>query len=473
MKCLLRIPVVVILVLAQVQLCATIFTIGPDQDYKTPNELYQANQADNLIQDHDTIQVKAGIYLGQEALAVWNNNNLLIKGIDGMAELYAEGQYIIGKGIFVSEGNNNTFENIAFHNAAVPDLNGAGIRLDGSGLTVRNCLFSNNENGILANNSENGEVLIEHSEFIQGGAGDGFSHNIYINHCAKLTIQFCYFHSAVIGHQIKSRATNNLIRYNRIADNEGNSSRLIDLPNGGKSVILGNEMIQGANAENNNLIGYGLEGLNNATPHELFVVNNTILNYRQASCVFFDVVEEAEKFEVINNILGGQCNMYSKKEALADNNLVNADITIFMLNNEASGNYLLESTSPCIDAGTAIMNDTLLDAVHEYEFPLGKIERIKDEAIDVGAHEFLSISNSVNPTKTKDLSLFPNPFEDEIFFTKDLSNCRYRIFDTFGKEIAEGIMLSQIMRLKTIDAGIYFLVIKDKQQSHSFKIVKI
>ena len=79
-------------------------------------------------------------------------------------KLDADGQYILGKGIWVLAGNNITVESIEFFGATVPDHNGAGIRLDGVGMNVQRCFFHDNENGILTSNPYAGEIIIEHSE---------------------------------------------------------------------------------------------------------------------------------------------------------------------------------------------------------------------------------------------------------------------------------------------------------------------
>ena len=42
-----------------------------------------------------------------------------------------------------------TIENIEFTGARVPDKNGAGIRFEQGQLEVRDCIFENNQNGIL------------------------------------------------------------------------------------------------------------------------------------------------------------------------------------------------------------------------------------------------------------------------------------------------------------------------------------
>jgi len=83
-----------------------------------------------------------------------------------------------GKGIWVISGNDTVVENIEFSGAAVPDANGAGIRFEGVNLTVRNCYFHHNQNGILTNNQQVGELLVEYTEFGFNGDGSGQTHNI-------------------------------------------------------------------------------------------------------------------------------------------------------------------------------------------------------------------------------------------------------------------------------------------------------
>jgi len=258
MKISIIITLCVILIAGSTDVMAATYSVGPTETYPTPNALYQAN----VVAAGDTILIEAQGYVGSDALAVWRPDNLLIRGVNGRPHLVADSQYIIGKGIWVFAGDNIIVENIEFSGATVPDKNGAGIRLDGVGMTVRNCYFHNNENGILTSNPGTGDILIEYCEFAPNGFGDGFSHNLYIGSINRLTFRYNYSHHARIGHNLKSRAKENIIIYNRIMDEEtGNSSRLIDLSNGGETIIMGNLFMQGPDAPNSNLIGYGLEGL--------------------------------------------------------------------------------------------------------------------------------------------------------------------------------------------------------------------
>lgn len=250
--------------------------VGPNQTIKLPS------QAAMLAQDGDIVEIEAGTYL--KNATVWRANNLNLRGINGMARLLSQGTTVEGKGIWIIKGNNTTVENIEFADARAPDKNGAGIRLEGANLTVKNCLFRENENGILTGANPQSTVHIENSEFDHNGHGDGQSHNMYIGAIGKFTLQNSISRHANIGHQVKSRAAYNLIANNIIEDGPtGQSSYLIDLPSGGEAHIIGNTLHQGKHAENFTMVAYGAENL----PHSknsLTVTNNNFKNERRASC---------------------------------------------------------------------------------------------------------------------------------------------------------------------------------------------
>ena len=252
---------------------SAIWSVGASQIYTNPSDVVA------LVSVGDTIEIDAGTYLGD--FCIWNTDNIYIKGVGGFAHLNATGFTIPNlKAIWVINGDNCIIERIEFSNASVPDKNGAGIRMQGTNLTITHCYFHDNENGILAGDNPLSDILIEYSVFSDNGFGDGFSHNMYINRIQSFILRYSYSHNAIVGHTIKSRAANNLILFNRIMDeNNGSASFLIDLPNGGKSFIIGNLIHQGEFATNGNVISYGYEGLTNLVS-ELYVMNNTMVNER-------------------------------------------------------------------------------------------------------------------------------------------------------------------------------------------------
>ncbi len=147
-------------------------------------------------------------------------------------------------------------ENIRFEGARAPDFNGAGVRHDGMNLTVVNCIFDTNEDGILATGQDEGAVTISSSVFINNGYGDGYSHGIYMASGRSLTITESRFTGTRIGHHVKSLAAVTKITGSSFDDADGKTSYSIDASKGGNVVITGNSFIQAADGDNSAIINY-------------------------------------------------------------------------------------------------------------------------------------------------------------------------------------------------------------------------
>lgn len=224
----------------------------------------------------DTIYVMAGTYTNDFSTIA---KDLRIVGVGGKAHFTASTQIPNGKAIFITRAD-VTFENIEFSGAKVKDKNGAGIRYEGGDLVIKDSYFHDNQNGILAAKSTSGTIAIHGSEFARNGAGDGYTHGVYVNQVASLTVVDSYFHDTKLGHHIKSRAAFTEVRDSRLDDGSGNSSYSIDLPNGGGATIVGNTLIQGANAGNKYMLHYGGEGTPKAGA--VLIADNAFVNYRAA-----------------------------------------------------------------------------------------------------------------------------------------------------------------------------------------------
>ncbi|MCU0348564.1 MAG: T9SS type A sorting domain-containing protein, partial [Saprospiraceae bacterium] len=422
----------------------------------------------NVVQDGDTIEIADATYSGTACLAVWQASGLIIKGIGGRPQMEAEGQYIWGKGIWVLAGDNITVENIEFSGAAVPDQNGAGIRLDGNGMTVRHCLFTDNENGILTANSYQGDILIEFCEFGYNGYGDGYSHNLYIGHVNKLTFRHNYSHHAKVGHNLKSRAKENYILYNRIMDEQtGNSSRLIDLPNGGYSLVMGNLLMQGELAENNNLVGYGLEGLSLDGPHEFYLINNTMVNKRVASCLFVSVENGTEISNISNNILAGTGDFSSGPVYTNANNLMLTDIAEVGFVAEEIYDYRLTASSPAIDLGSE--QPSLMTPDHVYVHVAETEPRpLVGAAIDLGAYEFGEVS-AVEAGIAPATLLYPNPTTGLVFSKNKFDSVR--VFDAMGRPVATFFDADRF-DMAGLGSGLYFALAQTGGQGQQWFVLQ-
>lgn len=275
-----------------------ILSVGPGKQFAVPS------MAAKSARDGDIIEIEAGTYRGD--VAVWRANNLVLRGVNGMAVLDAAGKSAERKATWVIQGRNNTVQHIAFTGSRVQDRNGAGIRLEGAGLVVRDSAFYGNEMGILSGQNEESDILIERSRFygniVDYARHKRLGHNIYIGAVRSFTLRYSHVSGARYGHNIKSRARNNIITYNIVIDGaEGASSYLLDLPNGGKSLVMGNVFQQGEKTENWSMISYGAE--DRSANDDLHVVNNTFVNDKGAG--IFIQRKSPGQTQVYNNIFSG------------------------------------------------------------------------------------------------------------------------------------------------------------------------
>jgi hypothetical protein len=225
-----------------------LLTVGPGQQYSTIASAIGASH------NGDTLLVQAGTYTNDFATI---NTNITLQGVGGMVNMVATAQIPNGKAMLVTNGN-DTIDNFSFSGAQVVDGNGAGIRFQAGNLILNNDYFHDNQEGLLAAANPTGSITINSSEFSHNGAGDGYTHNLYVNEVGTLTIDKSYFHDAVIGHEIKSRADHTIIENSRIQDEAtGTASYSIDLPNGGIALIQDNVIEQGSASQNSIIITSG------------------------------------------------------------------------------------------------------------------------------------------------------------------------------------------------------------------------
>jgi len=323
-------------------------TLSNGATLAVPGSYATVAQAISAANNGDTIEITAGQYT-TGIIATINRNNLLIRGVGGKAHLNATGVFIPnGKAIFVTTGDNLTLQNIEFSGAKVADENGAGIRHEGGLLTIKNCNFHDNENGILTSNQgTHGELVVENSEFNHNGLGRaGYTHNIYVGHIGRFVFKYSYSHHATHGHNIKSRAEKSYILYSRIMDElSGNASYQIDLPNGGLSFILGNVLQQGINGENSTMISYAAEGASNPV-QEIYLSSNTLVNDRHTG--YGLRLSGSPTAVIVNNIFDNLTAAVNGSPTIFNNNLVSSASGFF---NREAFDYHLTSLSPAIDLG--------------------------------------------------------------------------------------------------------------------------
>jgi hypothetical protein len=253
--------------------------VGPNKEFKMPSE------AAAKAQDGDTVTIAPGEYFD---CATWKANNLTIEGTGPDATAVITDKTCAGKGLFLTNGTNITVRNLTLQRARVNDMNGAGIRMQANDLTVDHVKFINNQNGILSNIEVRGHLIIRDSEFIKNGTCEhGCAHGVYVGGLDLLRVEHTKFYETQHAHSIKSRAKRTEVVDCNIADGpEGNSSYLIEIPNGGSVLISGNTLEKGPKAENRSTaIAIGTEGITQPTP-DIVIENNTFHDDGDYSTVF-------------------------------------------------------------------------------------------------------------------------------------------------------------------------------------------
>jgi hypothetical protein len=438
---------------------ATVWQVGSGLPYTMPS------QVSTLVSDGDTVDIMAGVYPSD--VAAWTADDLLLRGIGGLAHLESNGMAWGEKAIWVIQGDRTTVEWIEFSECSVPDQNGAGIRQEGHDLTVRHCYFHNNENGILAGEVHPSTIRIEFSEFAYNGFGDGYSHNLYIGNIDSLIFRFNYSHHAHVGQELKSRAWVNVIEYNRLSNEAtGDASREIDLPDGGQAYIVGNVVQQGLLGENSNLVGYAAESLSNPGPHELYAINNTLVNERNVGS-FFSIANGTDLFKAYNNILaGGGTFTAGFWPANVDtmSNLHATNIADLGFDDASTYDYHIPLTSPAHNIGfpAGLSNSGYpLVAWYEYVHPTDSVLRCQHALLDIGAFETCTVT-SVEEELGPGTVLYPNPAQDQLFVQGIVrDDLPIELSDASGRVLIRTTSRHRVINVGSLAPGLYHLRLFD------------
>ena len=381
---------------------AATLSVGPGKTYSKPCAAFSA------AKDGDTVEIAGNTTYSGDVCGI-SRNNLIVRGVGGRPKIDANGANAMGKGIWVVSGNNVTVDNVEMYGARVADRNGAALRLEGTGFTLRQSFLHDNENGMLSGANTASDIVVEYSEFGHNGYGDGYSHNLYIGNVKSLTFRYNYSHDANVGHNLKSRAQVNTISYNRFSSTApgqsgstavGSPSYEIDLPNAGTAYVVGNVIEQPAAYGNPTILAYGEEGASNPGK-DLYVVNNTFLNDSGSGGTFVLVGSGITTPALLqNNIFGGVGSVTNQSNA-TDRTNYRATTPAFL--NRANYDLHPAAGSPVINAGSApgksATGFTLAPSA-QYKHVASGETRTNVGQIDIGAYETAGGTATPPPSTT-------------------------------------------------------------------------
>ena len=256
--------------------------------------------------DGDVIEILAGDY--RTPLLI-ENRRLTFRGI-GKVVVHGDGKVGASHALFTVRGGAVTLENLEFRGARSQDGGGAGVRMDGGVLTLRQVQLYDNEHGVLASGNADTELVIERCVFGSAPRVDGgLYHLLNVGRIGKLTVTGSRFQQGYEGHLIKSRARETTLAYNFIHDGvRGGASYEVEIANGGVATLIGNVIGQGADSQNRVVVAYGSEG-GGWPKNELRLAHNTMITYTWTPAWFLRVFKDRLPPDVqvwaVNNLTVG------------------------------------------------------------------------------------------------------------------------------------------------------------------------
>jgi len=351
--------------------------VGPGRELATPEAAARAARSG------DVVLIDAATY--RDTRAVWPQDRLLIRGVNGRPDLVAGENLAQGKAIWVIDGDEVAVENVEFSAARSASGNGAGIRAQGRRLAVRAAYFHDNDTGLLSDNDPDQEITIEYSEFARNGHADGRAHNLYIGAIRRFELRFSSSSGARTGHLVKSRAKQNLIAYNRLADlPAGPSSYELDFPRSTDALVIGNLIVQSATSPNAAVLSYGAEDNGRPPEGRLRVASNTFVSLR--SMPVFVLNRSPEPALVFDNVFGGAAGETIRGPAIAEKN-VSVHLSGF-IDSQREDFRLNAQTVARIAVAAGAPRPAELVPQFEYVHPLTAVARPPATAAQPGAFSF-------------------------------------------------------------------------------------
>lgn len=281
--------------------------VGPGEKVATLAE------AARLARDGEVIEIAAGIYRGPPV--VWTQDRLLIRGAGGERPvMLADGRNGGGRALWIVRGGKLRIENIEFRGARAANGQGAALRFEAGQLSVAACRFIDNEVGLATADGPALSLEVVDSEFGEAPQQGSVPHHLLdVGAIGRLSLRGSRLHDGYLGHLLRSRARDNRLFYNLLADGAGGKAYYeLAFPDGGLAYVVGNVIAQGAGSSHPAMIAYGGEGA--PWPENgLYLAHNTLLNERHAGDFLLirgEPFAAGVEIWAINNLLVGAGQLF-------------------------------------------------------------------------------------------------------------------------------------------------------------------
>jgi|GEM_PF-500614 len=401
---------------------ATSYPVGPTRAYSSPCAL--VSQVGLL--PGDVVEVDPGTYVDACQLTASGTAAapIVLRGLPGPMPVFdATGVDLSGVGsipraIFQFTGGSYwVVQHLELKNASNSSSNGAAFRATAGShdILIEDVSVHDCQDGFMSDGVAT--VTIQASDVFHNGAGDGYSHNLYMQGDAT-TLVGNHIHDSAGGQNVKLRSRFAAVLYNRI-ENAGNYE--IDLIQGpstsqpdANAVLIGNVVIRPTSSGNDSqVILFGTDDATQAARDgSLYAVNNTFLLQNSSNRLLHANVPAAGSQIVFDNNLvyatvagtALTADATTGSILVGSNNWIASDVaTAGSLTQTVSGSDpgLVSTTdvhlrpgSPAIDRG--LDDPTYVDGAGavqsavptaEFSSPEGTTPRPSDGSLDIGAYE--------------------------------------------------------------------------------------
>lgn len=220
------------------QAAATTLEVGPSHQYARIEDAYNNASAGDTILVHplegDSAYRQVALLLRKEALTILGAGSRRVR-LDGDGYEYS-GAGSVPRAMFQFNpgSDGSTVARFEIYNCSNSSNNGAAFRINQTnGITIRDCHIHGNDMGIMSNgvldDSSSADQLIEDCLIHDNGDFDhaGYNHNLYLGG-TSVTIRGCDIHSALTGHNIKSRAHRTIVEGCFVHDSPNRELDLVD-----------------------------------------------------------------------------------------------------------------------------------------------------------------------------------------------------------------------------------------------------